>query len=88
MGELLVLRQAVGAAVWKLHDCSHREMTALAAEFGLPMPDQTAGSKRVRVEACLAELADDDLLPVAQRFLDSERLPVHGLERFALGGAM
>lgn len=77
------LREAVSAAVRALRG-SHREMTALAVEIGLPMPAEETGTKAERVQACLEALADDDLLPVARRFLDHERVALRVPDRFAL----
>ncbi|MFJ9948539.1 hypothetical protein [Kitasatospora sp. NPDC091207] len=52
------------------------------------MPPPEAGSKHERLEACLAQLADEDLLPVAQRFLDSDKVFIGRAERFALEDAL
>ncbi|WP_436776486.1 hypothetical protein [Yinghuangia sp. YIM S09857] len=63
-------------------------MTALAVEIGLPMPAEESGTKAERVQACLEALVDDDLLPIARRFLDHERVVLRVPDRFALEDAV
>ncbi|MFE4601431.1 hypothetical protein ACFRKE_11280 [Kitasatospora indigofera] len=83
-----MLREAVTVVVRGLKGHTHRDLTELGAELGLPMPDADSGSKHERVEACLVALNDADLLPVAQRLLASQRTQVHGPERHGLEDAV
>lgn len=83
------LREAVSTAVWELHSCTHRQLTELGPELGLPIPAADTGSKSQRLEACLKALPDDGgLLQTAQRLLDSPQVSVRGKERFALEDAV
>lgn len=82
------LRAAVSTVVRGLQSFSHRELTELGPELGLPMPEESVGTKRQRLEACLAALTDDGLLLVAQRLLDSQQVLVRGTQRFALEDAV
>ncbi|WP_189278114.1 AbiJ-related protein, partial [Kitasatospora griseola] len=84
---MVLLREAVTVVVRDLPG-THRELTGLGAELGLPMPDEDSGSKRERLEACLRALTDDDLLPVAQRLLISARVQVRGPARYGLEDAV
>ncbi|MFD0525982.1 hypothetical protein ACFQ1I_00005, partial [Kitasatospora arboriphila] len=74
--------------MWELHSCTHRQLTALGPELGLPIPGEDTGTKSERLEACLKALPDDNLLPAAQRLLHSPQVSVRGKERFALEDAV
>lgn len=83
-----ILREAVSAAVWGLHSYSHAKLTKWGAELDWPLPDESAGSKTQRLEACLNAIADDQLQQTAQGLLGSTHLPVSRTTRFALEEAV
>ncbi len=80
----MTLREAVSDVILGWQGNTHRELTALGTEFGLPMPPDDGTTKRERLEGCLRALADDELLPLAERFVASTRSPVPIPERFPL----
>ena len=65
------LRELVGSVVYRLGSYTHRELPDVFRRIGLPeSPDE--GSKREKIEASFALLADTDLPKVAQRILEGQ----------------
>jgi hypothetical protein len=81
---VMTLREAVSNVILGWHSSSHRVLTVFGAKFGLPMPPDDGTSKHDRLEGCLDALADDDLLPLAQRLLLSKQPQADRPERFPL----
>ncbi|MCC9312503.1 hypothetical protein LN042_36555 [Kitasatospora sp. RB6PN24] len=85
--DLMRLRQLVQKAVRDLDFHTHRALDELCPRLALP-PLPPDGSKRQRLEACLASLADEDLARTAQLFLGEERVSLSLVDRFALEDAL
>ncbi|MEU6720401.1 hypothetical protein ABZ897_53880 [Nonomuraea sp. NPDC046802] len=67
--DLKALRGLLAGIVVDLMAHTHRELGPACERLGMPVPDETAGSKRSRIEQGLADLADADLPAVAERVL-------------------
>ncbi|MER7673155.1 hypothetical protein ABTY61_32500 [Kitasatospora sp. NPDC096128] len=84
-----LLRERVGQAVMGLGSHSHRDLTALCPQLGLPQPPpQDAGTKHERLQACLTDLADEDLPTVARLLLASDQAFLTPAQRAGLEDAL
>ncbi|MDI5969379.1 hypothetical protein POF50_008465 [Streptomyces sp. SL13] len=88
MGVTRVMLQEAVAVVVRGLQGTHRELTELGGELGLPIPDEKSGSRRERLEASVRALTGDELLPLARKLLSSRQAQVCGAERFALQDAV